>query len=80
MSSKSGATIGGCLIGLIVVAVACALAMVLGALTVGTTNAWFMAGDFSAGWSNAWASPLKLLGFSVLFYGILAGIFGFNRD
>ena len=63
------------LVALILIALGIGLVMVLGGLTVGTANAWFLSGNFVDGWDAAWDKPWVLLGFSILFFGILAGAF-----
>ena len=59
---------------LFIIAVVLGLFMLLGALTVATANAWFLHGNFVDGWVAAWDKPWVLLGFGVLFFGVLAGI------
>lgn len=79
MNFKDGSRNGGwgCLavVGvLLLIAIACGFAMVLGALGIGAANAWFLDGQFSDAWHAAWAKPLVLLGWTVLFYGIIGAL------
>lgn len=71
---KAGCTAGGCVFTIVAVAVAVAIAMLGGALGVAAAKSWFFAGNFSDGWSEAWARPLVLLGWTVLFYGIVGSL------
>lgn len=49
------------------------LAMLLGALLVGTASAWFLNLPFSYGWHMAWEKPWVLLGFAIITI-VLAGM------
>ena len=79
-SSSTGIGCGGAILVLVVLAIVGLIDMVLGAVGIGAANAWFFAGNFSDGWSAAWAKPWVLLGWTVLFYGVVAGIVSGRRD
>lgn len=72
-----GLSAGGCLYSVFVVAVVVGATMAFSALGIGAANAWFLSGNFSDGWSLAWAKPLVLIGWTILFLG---GIGGFARS
>lgn len=81
MNFKDGSKTGGwgCLGVIVVMVIFTGLAMLIGALGIGSANSWFFDGNFSDGWSAAWAKPWVLLAWTVLFYGIVAGAV-FGRD
>jgi hypothetical protein len=61
-------------IGALIVAVVCAaIACVLGAVLIGTTNAWFLDAPFIDGWHAAWETPWKLLVFTIFIAPFLTG-------
>lgn len=68
----------GCLLGLILIAAAVVLAMVVGAFVVGVSAAMFLHMPFSTGWHDAWQRPGWLAIF-VIFLLPLARRFNFIR-